>query len=308
MRQQLLGYLLNALDAAEREEVERQLAGNPRWQRELEQLRELLRSLEQTRQEYEPAGDLVARTVARVEHYEEQQRLRPAIEVAAATRAYHAADLFFGIGVCIVLAMLFFPAVVGSRDLARRTMCQENLRRLGIAMQVYAEYFQTAPFIPRREEFSFAGFVPVLLRDMGLINEDAVVRCPAVVRVASPVRIPTIAELAQARASELAQLQRMAGGDYAYTLGVVDNGIYRAARRQGRRWFGWVCDAPDKDISVVRVHRRAFNVLFEDGHIQLLRTSYIPLTGDDVLRNSRGLVAAGLHSQDSVLGRSEARP
>ena len=61
-REQLLGYLLGALEADEQATMERELIVNSQLRAELEKLRQHLQPLEWIEREYEPPQGLVART------------------------------------------------------------------------------------------------------------------------------------------------------------------------------------------------------------------------------------------------------
>jgi prepilin-type processing-associated H-X9-DG protein len=313
-RELLVRFLLGEVAAEERQAVERRLREDDGWRREFQDLQDVFTFLESGREDYPPSGDLTARTLQAIAAYDDQP-VTPSCTLSsryleASGSHYRPADMFCGIGICIALVLLFFPAVVNSRDLARQTVCQDHLRRLGMAMQVYAEHFGTAPYIPAQGPLSFAGFVPVCLRSLYLITDDATLRCPSLSGNAALWRVPTIDELLTAGPADLNCLRRRAAGDYAFTLGVVVNGRYMPARRESRRWFAWVSDAPVVlDGVTPAVHgKRGFNVLFEDGHVQLLTSYVVPGTQDHLLRNAFGRVAAGWGKDDTVLGRSEVSP
>ncbi|GIW96587.1 MAG: hypothetical protein KatS3mg110_4628 [Pirellulaceae bacterium] len=299
----LLEYSFGELSEAERAEIERRIQDDPAWRAQWGELQRLFELLWVGEQVYEPPGDLVERTLAQIE---QPARAGNLCFVSSSTRWL---DVVCGMAVCLVLALIFFPAVVNSRELARRTFCQENLRQLGIALETYIEHFHCLPWIPERGQLAFAGYVPVVLRHAQYLTEDSRVLCPGVPASGQPFSIPPPAELLAARGTRLAHLQRMAGGHFAYNLGVIDGGRYRAAWREGRTWFAWVSDAPLVPDRIPPIHGgRGFNVLFEDGHIQYVCSCRAPGTQDHLLRNYLGLVAAGMVKDDVVLGRSEATP
>ena len=59
MRVDLLGYLLGALDDAERDGVEEAIRRDPQLQRELETLRERIEPLDELAAEADPPPDLI---------------------------------------------------------------------------------------------------------------------------------------------------------------------------------------------------------------------------------------------------------
>jgi hypothetical protein len=115
-----------------------------------------------------------------------------------------------------------------------------------------------------------------------------------------------------AAGEKLDALWRALGGAYAFTLGYVDNGRYTAVRNRNRATFALVADTPDLQLSNAQSpnHRgRGQNVLFEDLHVKFLPTCQAcPLTKDDFYHNDDGVVAAGKHANDSVVGPSHVSP
>jgi len=72
MREDLLGYLLNALDKAERQRVFEALQKDPQLRQELETVRRDLRPLDATNRDYNPPVGLAELTCDLVEGYAEQ--------------------------------------------------------------------------------------------------------------------------------------------------------------------------------------------------------------------------------------------
>ena len=101
------------------------------------------------------------------------------------------------------------------------------------------------------------------------------------------------------------------GGSYGYCLGHFRNGAYEGTRNRQRSGFAIVADAPSPDQPghQSRNHGgRGQNVLFEDGHVVFLTCSKPNDSADDIFVNDAGLVAAGLHENDAVIGPSDASP
>jgi prepilin-type processing-associated H-X9-DG protein len=318
MREQLLDYLLGALDADEREEVERKLADDPRWRHELEELRDQLQLLDCGRQEFEPPGDLVARTCGLVASCHEpvtparrEQMTRSSDRLVGRSPALM--DLFVATGICVAMAALFFPAVVYSRDEARRATCQNNLRLFGVALHAYSQEYATLPQIPLQGKLSFAGYCPTLLHEAGFFQDASILLCPGAEFPvpAGEFGIPTLDEIIQAQGIRLRRLREVAGGAFGYNLGVYENGRHTAARYEARPNFVWAGDAPSMYLPqrISANHSgRGMNLLFEDGHVAFVWGCRVPGTHDDVLRSYAGFVEAGRFKGDSVIGGSLARP
>ena len=147
MRELLLGYLLDALDEVERSEVERKLAADARWRSELEKLQVSLEPLADAYEEFEPPLDLVERTCSLIEDHAETfeaaagglSPAKPRLSIPAVSSPWSLADMVVAVGVCAVAALLFFPAISNSRYTAQLNACQNNLRRIGLALADYSD-------------------------------------------------------------------------------------------------------------------------------------------------------------------------
>src|SRR5260370_28985079 len=69
MDENLIGYLLDALDSDSRQETEKHLLKNPEARARLDSLRQAIEPLEADREADEPPPDLCVRTLARVAEY-----------------------------------------------------------------------------------------------------------------------------------------------------------------------------------------------------------------------------------------------
>jgi prepilin-type processing-associated H-X9-DG protein len=322
MREQLLGYLLGALDAAEREEVEQRLAVDPEWQRELESLHSCLEPLEASYEQFEPPARLAERTCEFVAKRAESEvvapataRLPAAISPPAATTRWSIADVIVVAGICLAAALLFFPAISNSRYIARLTACENNLREFGVALADYSDkrgagYF---PAVPSRGNRAFAGVYAPTLFDEGYLDRPEVTICPssALAEGGNRIWIPTLVEIDAANGSALIALQEAAGGSYGYNLGVVKDGQHFAPLNSGRTYFALMSDAPTLDLNTALSANhggRSYNMLFEDGHVRYISKQGAEMYPDDPFRNRRGVVEAGIDENDAVIGPSLAPP
>lgn len=324
MREQLIGYVLDALDPSERLAVEQQLAENPQWQRELEQVRKDLAALQATREDCDPPKDLAERTCQFVFDWTSSRPVQLAQSaLSPGHRSYgppsshwSLADTVVAVGICLVVAIMFFPAIFNSRFIAQRLQCQDQLRQLGIALGEYSElagggYF---PAVPTSGKRSFAGIYGPSLAENGYLRNPRLLICPAS-RLASEMpnfRIPTLSEIDRADEVSIVVLQRMAGGSYAYSLGVVVNGVHRPPRNLGRPFFVVMADAP-LTFSPVEADRlshggQGLNLLFEDGHVEFVSAQLPKPKWDDPFHSRRGLVEAGMDEDDAVVGPSIMPP
>lgn len=158
-----------------------------------------------------------------------------------------------------------------------------------------------------------AGIYAVMLAESRQVDDARIVLCPGSPRALqnADFRIPTLTELDRAGGRLLLELQRNMGGDYAYTLGMMQNGCYTTPRNLFRGDFALLADAPSQHLPGRQSGNhagRGQNVLYGDLHIEFLASPQSELLGDDLYRNRHGYVEAGLDERDSVLASSNARP
>ena len=147
-----------------------------------------------------------------------------------------------------------------------------------------------------------------------VISTDATrVVCPASALAADrQFRVPRLEQLRSLPVGEaLQRLRASMGGSYGYTLGYVENGRYHATRNLHRSNFVVVSDVPSvfSPGFQSRNHAgRGQNALFEDGHSAFLTRPQPDGHADNFFVNDTGLIAAGRHRDDSVVGHSAAVP
>jgi hypothetical protein len=311
MREHLLGYLIGALEPHETQEVEKSLRQDDQLRRELDALRFCLYPLAADEGHLDPPSGLAARTC----HYVAARLARPAARTSpAASRGWRLADVLTAACVAAAAALVFFPAVSYSRYQSQSAMCQNNLRQIGLGLGQYSQfhggYF---PQLPTAGNEAAAGLHALILRERGYVEQDATFLCPGSFRAQTgDFRLPTREQLRSATGEALEALRQTIGGTYGYTLGYAEDGNYKAVRNRSRGTFAIVADAPNLKLVTGQSanHRgRGQNVLFEDGHAAFYTTCRpCPNTQDDLYYNDDGEVAAGKHSNDAVIGPSEASP
>ncbi len=327
IEEQLLGYLLGALDDSEREILEEDLRHDPQLRRALNRVRRSLRCLHHADGDEPPPPGLAHRTCDRIFAAGPRPPAKPPSPPAAAdvplpvlpavaesTAVWLPGtwmNMTVTLGVFFIAALLLFPAINRSRTRAQTLTCQDNLRLLGVALDAYSQhhggYF---PHVPAQGPLAAAGiYAPTLLRD-GLIAETRAVLCPGGEAARQhPARIPAVEELQQASQQELPQLRREMGGSYGYCLGYLERGQYRGRKNLHRPHFALLADAPSPRPDRLSLHHGGAgqNVLFEDGRVCFVASTK-PNLGDDIFLNDEGHVAAGLSADDAVIGPSDAAP
>jgi hypothetical protein len=331
MRDDLIGYLLGALDPDEHEQIRQKVELDAELQRKVQLVDRSLQPLAMVRDAVEPPCGLAERTcqlLALTEAgpcTEAKKQLETILPVEVSRSAWGAdggyaaqtardwtmADFVVAAGICLAAACLFFPALANSRWHTQLAGCQDNMRQLGAALGDYSMtsggYF---PVIPPRGSLSYSGVYAAKLNAKGLVPDPRVLLCPAKGSTLL-VRIPPLQDIAAAQGPPLVVLHRTTGGDYAYTLGYFQRGHLYGIRNQGRWNYAILSDAPLENLrnASIGTHGRGQNVLFEDGHVRFLATRKRPgRRTDDLFFNDRGYIRAGLHAEDSVLAPSPISP
>lgn len=335
MREHLLGYLLGALEPSEAEVVERRLETDPELRRVLGLLEQRLGALKCLDDCDAPPAGLADRTCSRIcEQTSDPSRPRdahlslgdnrradaphkvmlPAAVDPPAGAGWSLADLL--VAACIVLAagVLFFPAIASSRHNSQLTQCRNNLRMVGVALASYSDLSAGRfPSLPTEGKLSAAGLYGPILRKHELLPDTSKVVCPAsaLAQQMDKWHLATIEELEQASGALLAQLKSQMGGSYAYSLGYMEDGRYRAPRNMGRQFFALLGDAPCSTSATRQSANHGGygqNVLFEDQSVRYMVSCTLAHLADDIFQNHDGLVAAGVDLNDSVLAESSTGP
>lgn len=325
MHEDLLGYLMGALDADEQARVEAELANSAQLREELEHLRRCLEPLDAIREaaDVDPPAGLAERVCDAVDAQAAARRPTPRRMLSAHACAgichlerYSVSDTIALSLVVLTAFSLILPALANSRYQARKIACQDNLRVLGEGLLTYSarDPGQRFPLVPLSGSRSFAGvFAPILLEHEMIGPQGSQVICPGS-ELATGDRnwtVPTLREIDQAEKSILQFLQDRAGGSYAYSVGYVEDGRPHAVKNRGRSNFALVSDAPSYFLPGRRSANhggRGQNVYFEDGHYAFVTDVHIVPGGDDPWRNYHGFAEASDVENDAVVLPSAMRP
>jgi hypothetical protein len=318
-RENLLGFLLDALAPDEQRQVEAELNQNPKLREELQCLESRLRPLGmcQPPPPIDPPAGLAARTCDFV-------ATRSAVlATPAGSLVFHGvererrftwSDFVAMAAVIVAAASLFFPALSFSRFQAQIATCQNQLRLIGFGLHEYSN---------RQPDHSFPGpeaagnrsatgiVAPILVSHK--LADSRTFLCPASSAGRRPggFRVPLPEELDQAVGPELKTLMAAMGGDYGYNMGYIEDGQLVPARDERRSGYVLAGDAPSNSRPKrVSANHRGYgqNLLDEDGRVRFLRNLVSSTILDDPYHNRDGWVAPGLDRDDAVLGASNDHP
>ena len=283
MHEDLLGYLLGALEPHEMRRVARLLEESAEARRELGAIEKSLRPLEESYEPPEPPSqDLVARTLAALppmpgladdalegagqentaqentfqendlEGLRDLPKLEPAVENTADV-GYGWTDWLGAVAAAIVMVAVIMPALAAGRLEARKTACQDRLRQFGTAITQYVNHSpqERMPAVAETGREAFAGVFMIRLNEAGLLSDPDLRWCPSLDQPSATeaaltdlTSVPSLAELHHANVDQLRQIQQFAGGHYAYNLGVMEENRLKSPRFESRASFAILSDAP----------------------------------------------------------------
>ncbi|MEX2139515.1 MAG: hypothetical protein WD894_09660 [Pirellulales bacterium] len=327
MRNELLGYLLGALETNERAKVENELASDDRLRSEMELLRRGLTPLEADGDRFDPPIGLARRTIEFVFlrlalQAEGPAANEPAVtrpqsnwsDQPAPTRRWRMVDISVAAGILVAALSVVVPAIIQSRANTQRLACQDRMKSTYSGIAKYADLHNgKLPIATVSAGFDGkAGIYAPLLRQAGYLEQEESVLCPGS-ELASEVageayRVPSIEELRKASGLELNRLIRRMGGSYAFAIGYRENGRYRTLVMRPGANFPLMADLPGENGKPIGHHGGCGrNVLTADGRIV-----YIPTccwgTRDNLFANDDGEVDAGTSKHDNVLTPSDRGP
>jgi prepilin-type processing-associated H-X9-DG protein len=319
MNENLVGYLMSALEPDEHREVEAHLAASPEARQQLETLRRALEPLGADRAEPEPPPGLVVRTLGRVAEYCCQDF--PRAPVARGYRGpsgsrplWRRADVMVAASVLITAAGIGLGLLSHARAKSSIVECQNNLKTFYTGLKVYADQRQgNLPNIGAVEPpRNVAGMVVPILMKAGTLPPDANVGCPGKTQPRTcPLTFDRLESLDPEAFKQTAQDLICC---YAYSLGHRDAEGFHGPRFDPElpaSWLAIMADAPPPDPRMGNSTNHGGegqNVLFLDGHVLFCKTRNVGVDGDDIYLNRVGRQAAGVDPIDSVVGGSACSP
>ncbi len=324
MEENLVGYLLNALDDDMQREMEASLRKSPELQSRLELLERALSPLAADREIPEPSPGLVLSTLARIAEYKCRKLPDapppPRSQSVPTIRSWpRRADALVAALLLIVLGCIGSSFLLHVwRDYHGRAECRNNLFLIWNGLQRYCDTHEGKfPTVEANGPHGVAGiFVPVL-DDSGMLRPEISITCPAQQRQPAEHRsVKELEELYQSNPEAFRLEARRLAGGYAYTLGYRDAaGFYHGLR----------CDTVEsgnlKLLPIIADHLDSLtqrnsanhggdgqNVLYLDGHVEWRTNRNAGINGDDIFVNWDNQVLAGKSLEDTVLGSGDASP
>jgi hypothetical protein len=340
MHEDLLGYLLGALEPHEMRRVARLIKEDPAVREQLDEIQRALKPLESDPEpivERTPT-DLISRTIASLPPLPDQQAtadhgyqptfdslvpMHAGMELAESDQ-WSWIDLFGGAVAAAAILGLLIPSMAEGRFEARKAACQTQLRQLGTALTQFVnrDGQNRLPAVAESGPEAFAGVYAVRLNDAGLLPNASLRWCPSLptpkrsaVTLTPIDRVESSEDLRNANSDMLRQIQQYAGGHYAYTLGFVDERRLKSHKYQSRASFAVMSDAPPAgftdldDLNRLTGHGgEGINVLFEDGRVQFIALPTLNALPDHPLLNNWGRAEAGVNIDDASLAPSWVAP
>ncbi len=308
-REDLLGYMLGALDATETQEIENQIQQNTELQKELEELELMVAPLENLETPPAPSVGLARRTIEYVAGKSRSTTMTPSVDLSSEARGWSLTDFLVGALTIAILAAIAIPTINYARFNSRITHCKDNLRQVGNALFLYQEISEDGSYVPiptsPQDKLNVAGAYAPILLDSGLVDRDEVFYCD---QYRGP--IPTTRQIQNACGPRLAEYRRNMGGDYGYNLGYYDGDRYCVPRNRRRCNFAVLSDRPDPSAPgrASQNHNGVGQVVwFEDGSIRFMKETVTPC-GDYIFENESGECGPGVCCSDACIGQSSASP
>jgi len=324
MEENLVGYLLDALDPDTHRQVEKYLHDEPAGQRKLETLRRALEPLAADREPMEPEPGLALRALGRVAEYRcrplPQAPVPPPTELVGPARRWWRPrpDVLVAASLLLLVGGIGVPGLVHLRREQNKQACADNLHLLHQALETYsANHYGEFPRVDGPAPHNVAGMFVPMLRDAGVLPEGASVRCPE--NGAPYLPTHSLQELKQMPPDQFREVARRLAGCYAYTLGYRDAsgepcGLRRDPTQMNNALLPILADCPsvqgaDREIRDNSPnHHSGQNVLYVGGHVRFCKDPHVGVEEDHIYLNKLGKVAAGVDQWDTVLGCSDDRP
>src|ERR1043166_1007414 len=312
MDDNLLSYLLDSLDDAEKRQVEAELLANAEARGKLAILKKALRPLEADREEIAPPPDLATRTLAKIaaEAGTDLPAAPKATVSGSSSGWWRRSDVLVGAGLLLLVLAVGTPLVYRWQSQAGSVECQENPRQFFVALSAYRDKEGAYPDLSKQAPRNVAGVVVPVLADAGVLSSSFSVRCPAIGAHMSCTL--SLAELLDMPEDQFQMQAPNLALCYAFALGYrnADGNLQGPWQAPASNW-PILADRPPSDGTPGNSPNHAGtgqNVLFLDGHVKFVPGRVVGDPDDDIFLNRANAGAAGVENRDVGLGRSATRP
>lgn len=319
MREDLVGFLIGALEEPEHARVQAALS-DPRdgvaLRRDLDLLRRAVQPLERARDDEPPPAGLASRTLAFVQAQTgatPRAVLLPAADEPTVGHARAWLDRMVMAAAALAAAVLVGPLLLDAITESRARRAERNLQKISTGLQGYAESHRFYPTPPDSGPLSRAGlYAPTLVSEHRLVADDGTVLVPGARRGRrKDFHVPSLEELKAAVGTpQFDELVKTMGGDFGYTLGHRDaEGRLVPNLNHRRAHHPIMADAPDPCCEKSSNHPGGIHyILFEDGRVSRVFLDGLHDDGDHLYRNDDGETSAADDPEDAVIGDSHHQP
>ena len=282
-QEDLLGYVLGALDAQEQRDLQQLIDNSPEIEEQLIEIKAALVPLDYV-ETSGPRPGLARRTCEAVANWQKDAQpvpltsfeataiessidtclqaadsmdsetvatVRPAIgERMLHPSTWSLPDVLAGIALIAIVSGILFPTISYNRYASRLTDCQNNLRQVGMAFNDFSSINDGGYVaIPSDGNLAVSGCFGPILKDRGLLD-DSWLACAGIAASVPPVHIPSCQQVNNASCEqEINHYHQNMAGHYGYTMGYRDRDRYCSPRNLGRSNVVLVSDRPSLDLA-----------------------------------------------------------
>ncbi len=321
MRHDLVGYLFDSLDEKERAEIDlarQNQETSSEIEKELIAIQRAVQPLKHDDGFIDPPAGLAAKTIAAVKQSSVSKgpALSPASDSGSIIQSRIWLDRMILAAASIAAIVLLAPLLFEAMEDARATRAQQNLQKVAVALQGYADTHGMYPTPPDAGPLSRAGlYAPTLVSEHRIRPDDGLLVYPGSALNEKNFQVPSREEIEAAVGTEgFEELIGLMGGDYGYTLGYRDeSGHLKPIRNQQRSHHPIMADAPDASGEQSSNHPDgAHHIVYEDGRVERIWVTSSTLDqlhrNDHLYLNHDGKIAAGKDIEDAVIGDSHHQP